>query len=208
MFSAEFQKFKVAESPSDLSSQNLPTLLLSDVSELAPVMDISKSQDVLKAMLDWVATNEAEAVGAVMGLFSGVNGSDGDIMSSLLKLVANHSGATDQLSEEGVLAMTLLASLCAQFKQKQEGQHPVNSSSSLPLLSLLHLLLQTKKEIQCSSHIQPFMSTFLDVLTTLINSLIPATARLTAVTSRHRTNVSQFERDTAVQMMDMIEACS
>ena len=195
LFSKEFHTFK----STDIAQ---PETVISNISSLAPI-DLSKSQEALKSFLDWASSAESDAVSAVTGIFKSIESN-----CPLLEVMTQQSECQERMSEEGILAMTLMASICAQFKQYQEKTTSVKSSSSLPLLSMLHLLLQTKMKVQQTWNEESCKSALLQVLSTLIDSLIPATARLTAATSRYRSTVSPFERDTASQMMEMVEACA
>jgi hypothetical protein len=200
LFSEEFREFKSSQNK-DASMEKEQTARLEDVSDLAP-LDLSKGQDALKSFVDWVSTDESEAVSAVIGIFDG-NGSESPLLSSMRR----NSGRSKQISEEVILSMTLLASICAQFKQKQESSS-LACCSVLPLLSVVHLLTQTKENVIEATNSENVCRPLLDVLSTLIDSLIPATARLTAVSSRSRIRISSFERETASQMMSIINACA
>lgn len=200
LFSKEFREYK--SSQNDLSTEKEQSVQPRDVSDLAP-LDLSNGQEALKAFVDWVSTDESEAVSAVIGFFVG-GGAESPLVNSMMR----SSGKSKQINEEVILSMTLLASICAQFKQKQEKSSSA-PASALPLLSVVHLLARTKESIKVLPNSnKDSCRPLLDVLSTLIDSLTPATARLTAVSSHSRSQISAFERETASQMMSLIEACA
>jgi hypothetical protein len=201
LFSKEFQQFKLTQSETKTEDEQPIHSSSADVSHLSP-LDLSKGQDALKCFVDWASVDEKEAITAATGLFNN-DGVNFPLIDSMMRT----SGDSNQISEEGILCMTLLASICAQIKQQQE-QCSTVKFSSISLLSILHLLLETKNEIKTSRKNKECFQPLLEVLSTLINSLVPATARLTAVSARNRSRVTPFERDTAVQMMEMIDACA
>jgi hypothetical protein len=179
LFSAQFQSFKASQQQQGKREVHVE---LSDVSSLAQ-LDLFSSQDALESLVGWVSADQATAVSAVAGLFS-TSG------TSSIPLSLTSDG---QLSAEGITVMTLLGTLCMHFKDAEvESTSASPSSSSLPMLSLLCLLLQLRGQ----NDLHPTTHT---VLSTLVDSLVPATVRLTV-----NSHVSACERAMAVQMMEQL----
>jgi hypothetical protein len=186
LFSAQFQAF-VSEQQQEQEGQASggSTSVDVDVSGLAPKAMVAPQQ-ALESFVSWAAADPAEATRAVCGLLAGQ--SQGQGASSSLT-------SSDQLSPEGILVMTLLGTLCMQHKEEDTAVAAGNgdvSSSSLPMLSLLRQLLRTRDE----NDLHP---TSCAVLSALVDSLVPATARLTADSSR----ATPCEREAAVQLMEI-----
>ena len=180
-------------------------VVLSDVSHLSPVVEKSMNegagagagtgtqsasqQAALESFVKWASSDPAEATRAVCGLFNtgGKEDTAAAVLSPLLQITSSSCATgSDQLSSEGILVMTLLGALCMQFKHQETGTErteieqstatPGPSSSALPLLSLLHLLLQTRRvhSLEAGSSSSALQA----VLSALIESLTPASSRL------------------------------
>jgi hypothetical protein len=175
LFSSQFQSFKVQQEEKVMQQKEERC----DVSCLAP-LDLTQAQSALESLVGWVSADQAVAVGAISALFSGQSA------SSLT------SGG--QLSEEGLAVMTLLGTLCMQFKEAEAAAvaRPSCAGSALPMLSLMRLLLQLRGQ-------NDLHSTTHAVLTALVDSLVPATARLTA-----SSQASASERQAAVDIMEQL----
>lgn len=181
-------------------------------------------QAALESFVSWAGRDPAEATRAVCGLFSDHSGSGSGkkkvtndeeaALSPLLQMTSSSSSsaAGDQLSSEGILVMTLLGALCMHFKQQEEDTDDKEekestaassvSTSALPLLSLLHLLLQTRRLHSISSGSSSPSSPLQAVLTTLIDSLTPASDKL--ANSTDGSVVSACERQSARHLMARI----
>lgn len=192
LFSSQFQSYKASQQQQQQQEADFVVSCslapeLSDVSALAP-LDLSSSQCALESLVDWAGADSAQVIGAVSGLLSGQKGA-----VALMTMTCS-----DQLSPEGILVMTLLGTLCMQCTSTSTSSPPPSSSSSsLPMLSLLRLLLQLRAQLDLHR-------TSRTVLTALVDSLVPATARL-ALAAPSSQAVSACEREAAVQLM---ESCS
>mmetsp|Transcript_12762 Transcript_12762/g.20782 ORF Transcript_12762/g.20782 Transcript_12762/m.20782 type:complete len:380 (-) Transcript_12762:2916-4055(-) len=175
LFSSQFQSFKAQQQEKEVEQKAERC----DVSCLAP-LDLTQAQGALESLVGWVSSDQAAAVGAISGLFSG---------QSAASLTTG-----GQLNEEGLAVMTLLGTLCMQFMEAEAStvSCPSRAGSALPMLSLLRLLLQLRGQ-------NDLHSTTHAVLTALVDSLVPATARLTA--SSH---ASACVRKAAVEIMEQL----
>lgn len=187
LFSEQFRRFKSSQHQSGEVKENLvgaEMRLERNGLENSVSLNVEVSQAALEALTGWAIVDRESAVAAVVGICS-----DQSFSSTLL--------CSDQLSTEGVMVMTLLGTLCMQFKESEDavGSTPglgvATGTSGLPMLSLLHLLLQIRGRNELHASTQK-------ILTAMINSLVPATARLTA-----NSQVSTCIRETAVHMMEI-----
>ena len=169
LFSAQYQHFK-SENAADCEPRD-PSPLLSDVSELTN-METEKAQVALEEFVNWVSNDQSEAIQAVCGMYS---------------KTSFGAAAGDQLNSEEIMVMTLLGSTCMQCKEEKNN----GITCPLPMLSLMNLLMRSRAENELHK-------TRHSVLSAMVDSLIPATARLTA-----NSNVSKCVRETAIQMMDI-----
>jgi hypothetical protein len=182
LFSKQFQNFKSSrqEHMENVVNEGFK-MDICEVNELKP-LSVEVSHAALQAVTAWAEVDRASAVGAVTGIYSA------HTSTCALFSIDN----TDKLSTEGILVMTLLGTLCMKFSANDQ-DHMVNghASSSLPMLSLLHLLLKirTRNDLHSTTHM---------VLNALVDSLVPATARLTA-----NSNISACERYSAMHMMEI-----
>jgi hypothetical protein len=202
LFSTEFQKFKCTNCCPKKATENddiTPVVDVSDVSSLTPV-EMPLLQKALDSFVGWASTDPAEATRAVCGLFSSKECSESKSKSPLVCLT---KCCGDQMSSEAVMVMTLLGTICTKYKQQYEQN--ITSSSQLPLLSLLNLLVQTKRDADSTN--LPLLA----VLTTLINSLKPALNSLTSCqekdSSTSTSSATVCEQSSAVNLLDLLSSC-
>lgn len=189
LFSKEFRDFKHSYLNSSPDTDNIIVGTLPGA--IKPPIDMSVSQSTLASLVAYSAVAPEEAAAAVCGILSPSS-------SDIPHLNKSDLLSGDALSPEGIMVMTLLGSMCVQFKDSAQcdGDVPVMPSKSMmSLLSLLRLLLLVRDQQQQSS-------TLRTVLATLIDSLVPATAR---VASQDKTALGARKSEIALAS-DLMEA--
>lgn len=164
--------FRTIKSQLLTPSEAVTEVVVTQKLEAVVPADVSDTQKSVEAIVSWASSDLPEATRVVSNLLSN---------SALWT-----SPTPDVLGPVDIMTLTLLGSICVKCKEEQSV-----TVDQLPMLSLLDLLLKARASA-------PRGSVMHSVLSTLIDSLIPMTARLSL-----SQQASDVVRETATSLMEM-----
>lgn len=175
LFGAQFRACRDELCPSmPRQQQTMVAAVVSNMPSTLAVEDLTVAQASLDSFLSWLSSDQLEASRAVIRLLAA-----SPIQSS--------QQSSEKLNQEDIMRMTLLGAACMQCRESL----PSHREDSLAMLSLLSQLQKSLAKHASSS------SMIRKVLTTMVDSLIPAAARITASPM-----AAKCVRASAVRLMD------